>query len=160
MDMLSLLDRDALSKIEQALKSDTDIMDSRRYELSISSFVREVYRTFIDCDGSRSIDILAEDERDLVENICKLFDLLDVDATGVVNWVDFTDFCACAPGRAYRNTEDKSHALVDERGREYTVAGFVQKPGFTARASHCHEVRSSDDGTNWTHPCLTSTPQI
>lgn len=114
--------------------------------MSLEAFVTEFYRAL--CFGS-SGDHGTKGRsqartRQLVERVCVLFDLVDVDSAGVIDWVDFTDFCVYIRGRDSGNQgrEDGPGALTSEHKRVHDsdITRFAEKLGYIDRSSHCHEV--------------------
>lgn len=113
--------------------------------MPLEAFVTEFYRALCFGNGDHGMKGRSQAKtRQLVERVCVLFDLVDVDSAGVIDWVDFTDFCVYIRGRDSGNQgqEDGSGALASEHKRiqDSDITRFAEKLGYIDRSSHCHEV--------------------
>lgn len=113
--------------------------------VSVEAFVTEIYRAYLARrDRQRP---LVEGGRQLVERICCLFDLVDIDSTGTIDWEDFTDFCVYmrGGGEGNRGPGDTDGVGDMSPGRTFDnkdgdITLFTERLGYTDRSSHCHEV--------------------
>ncbi|CAM9349206.1 unnamed protein product [Choristocarpus tenellus] len=144
MEVVSLLHRAALSRLRRALCSKAGVQKG----VAFDAFVIEVYRTCIYDDGhigKKGYLQKPEESRQLVENISCLFDLVDIDSSGKIDWVDFTDFCADVgnnhlfPAGKSGVEDNQEGALVSTSKRSTT---FTEKRGYIDRSSHCQEILS------------------
>lgn len=149
MEVIWLLDGAMLSGLRRATQRSSGGGGGAagRARVSLEVFVTEFYRAL--CFGSGSSDHGAKGRsqaktRQLIERICVLFDLVDVDSAGVIDWVDFTDFCVYIRGRDSGNQglEEESGAPTTEQKRvqDSEITRFTEKLGYIDRSSHCHEV--------------------
>lgn len=156
MDVIWLLHGDVLSKIRRALRSPT--IKGSKYNVAthgqrvpLIAFVCEVYRACLDNDQGPGFAGCHHQARQLVESICNLFDLVDIDDTGVIDWVDFTDFCVHMRGGYQDGLEDGGGAdrsdgcgaLAGKSDKDSNITHFAERLGFVDRCSHSHEVRCS-----------------
>lgn len=172
MEVIWMLHGGALSRLRRALQptpassigTSSIIGPTTRTRVPLEAFVTEVYR---ECMGNSDLHQQRVGSsaagggvhhpvqaRQLIERICTLFDLVDIDSTGIVDWEDFTDFCVYMRGDASggqgqnegggaiggapsqgggRGTEDKT--------RDSEVTRFTERLGYIDRSSRCHEVR-------------------
>lgn len=167
MDIIWLLHGDVLSRLQRALQSRprsagaSAAVNARqrvRPRVSLETFVKEVYlacladgndqqRGHASFAGVRGCLNTISQGRQFVESLCVLFDLVDIDGTGVIDWVDFTDFCVHMRGGGdhggHQGLEDGDKGVSSRGGRhedeEDNITRFTQR-GYTDRSSHCHEV--------------------
>ena len=146
MEVVWLLDGNTLSGLRRATERSSGAGPGGRTRVPLEAFVTELYRAL--CFGSSSDHGVKgrsqAKTRQLVERVCVLFDLVDVDSAGVIDWVDFTDFCVYIRGRDSGNQgqEDDSGVLTSEykRVQDSNITRFAEKLGYIDRSSHCHEV--------------------
>ncbi|CAM9151762.1 unnamed protein product, partial [Discosporangium mesarthrocarpum] len=150
MEAVSLLNGAVLSRLRRALRPITAVEKG----VPVDAFVREVYRACLRDDarkGERGGWLQNPDKsHQLVESICHLFDLVDIDSLGVIKWEDFTDFCTDIGRRGAQEQQGRGRVPGEEDGgglldgiagpNKFTV--FVEKLGFVDRSSHCHEIGS------------------
>lgn len=145
MEVVWLLDAATLASLRRAVQP-TTAASRKRARIPLEMFVAEVYRAI--CLRQRtdhgSIGRNQTETRQLVEKTCVLFDLVDVDSVGVVDWEHFTDFCVYMRGRDSGNQglEENGPGAPQGGGKSQPdeITRFVEKQGFTDRSSHCHEV--------------------
>lgn len=145
MEVIWLLDRDKLGALRRALQAPVAAAGFRR-RIPLQSFVAEVYRAVCLRQGAEHGSRNQAETRQLVERMCILFELVDVDSVGVIEWDHFTDFCVCMRGR-----DSGNQGLEDEldkpkgggRTQPENLTRFIEKLGYTDRGSHCHEVRQA-----------------
>lgn len=148
MEVIWLLDGNTLSGLRRATQRSSGGGLGGRARVSLEAFVTEFYRALcFGSSGDHGVKGRSQAKtRQLVERICVLFDLVDVDSAGVIDWVDFTDFCVYIRGRDSGNQglEDDSGALTSEQKRvqDSDITRFTEKLGYIDRSSHCHEVGS------------------
>lgn len=148
MDVVWLLDGDTLASLRRALRPPTfALKDSRkRARIPLEAFVAEIYRAIClrQSTDHGSIGRNQTGTRQLVERTCILFDLVDVDSVGVVDWEHFTDFCVYMRGRDSGNQGLEEDEPGAHQGggpsQPDEITRFVEKLGYTDRSSHCHEV--------------------
>ena len=149
MEVVWLLDGNTLASLRRALQPPTVSTDGsrKRARIPLEAFVAEIYRAIClrQSADHGSIERRNQTEtRQLVERTCVLFDLVDVDSVGVVDWEDFTDFCVYMRGRDTGNQgleEDEPGAQHGGgRSQPDDITRFVEKLGYNDRSSHCHEV--------------------
>lgn len=152
MDVLWILDGGTLAVLRRALQPITATRgphNNKRPRITLEEFVTEFYRAVCLRHGADhgSIGRSQSETRQLVERMCILFDLVDVDSLGVVDWEHFTDFCVYMRGRDSGNqgleVGEPGAATGVGEGQEGGITRFVEKLGYTDRSSHCHEVRYS-----------------
>lgn len=150
MEVVRLLDGNTLSVLRRALQPSAAATASgtrKGARIPLEEFVAEVYRAVCLRQNTDygSIGRNQTETLQLVEKMCVLFDLVDVDSVGVVDWENFTDFCVCMRGR---DSGNQGLAEGDEpgapkgggEGRPDGMTRFVEKLGYNDRSSHCHEV--------------------
>ncbi|CAM9298583.1 unnamed protein product [Ectocarpus fasciculatus] len=149
MDVLWILDGGTLAVLRRALQPITATKGPhKRPRITLEEFVAEFYRAVCLRHGADhgSIGRSQSETRQLVERMCILFDLVDVDSLGVVDWEHFTDFCVYMRGRDSGNqgleVDEPGAATGVGEGQEGGITRFVEKLGYTDRSSHCHEIRS------------------
>lgn len=171
----------ALSRLRRALQSTpasstrtSSIMGpTTRTRVPLEAFVTEVYRVCLDNSdlhhqrpGSSTAGGGVHHQlqaRQLVERICTLFDLVDIDSTGIIDWEDFTDFCVYMRGDASGGQgQDEEEGAGgggngggggvapsgggggggggEDRNRDSSITRFTERLGYVDRSSHCHEV--------------------
>lgn len=149
MEMVWTLHGDVLARLRHTLKPYTSAngADDPQARVSLEAFVTGVYRVlYLECspeDRSGAVNAKSLLQiRHLAERMCILFDLVDVDNAGVVDWVDFTDFCVHIRGGGmigHRNGRGASHG--GERDQQEDTPRYSQNLSYTDRGSHCQEVR-------------------
>lgn len=149
MDVVWLLDGDTLASLRRALQPPTAVAvtgSRKRARIPLEAFVAEIYRAVCLRHGTDngSIGRNQTETRQLVERTCILFDLVDVDSVGVVDWEHFTDFCVYMRGRDSGNQGLEEDEPGEHQGgrpsQSDEITRFVEKLGYTDRSSHCHEV--------------------
>lgn len=140
MDILYFLDGKALEKIQRTRKCSAAGVEVQDEQFSLKSFVREVYTICLDRDEGSELTPRHSRGRRLIESICRLFDLVDIDSAGVIHWVDFTDFIVHTRGAGYGAPSGDGDLSVGTADRACNISRFAEKLGFTDRSSHCHEV--------------------
>lgn len=149
MEVIWLLDGTTLSGLRRATQRSSGGGGGAggRARVPLEAFVTEFYRAL--CFGSGNSDHGAKGRsqartRQLVERVCVLFDLVDVDSAGVIDWVDFTDFCVYIRGRDSGNqgvqAEPGAPTSEPKRVQDSEITRFTEKLGYIDRSSHCHEV--------------------
>lgn len=144
-----MLHGDVLARLRQTLKpcKVADGVDDTQARMSLESFVMGIYHVLYleygpeDRSGGVNVKNLLQIER-LAERMCILFDLVDIDNAGVVEWVDFTDFCVRIRGGGmveHGNGRGASHG--GERNQQEDIPRYSQNLDYADRVSHCHEVR-------------------
>lgn len=150
MEVVRLLDGDTLSVLRRALQPPAAATSGTRTRarIPLEAFVAEVYRAVCLRQNSDhgSIGRSQTETLQLVEKMCVLFDLVDVDSVGIVDWEHFTDFCVYMRGRDSGNQglvegDEPGAPKGGGEGRSDGMTRFVEKLGYTDRSSHCHEVR-------------------
>lgn len=139
----------------------------RLSHLSLETFVTEIYRACLlggsDSGQQRPAALMGirgyhgspdSQGQQFVESLCILFDLVDIDGAGVIDWMDFTDFCVYMRGGAgdvAGGGHQGSEGGSDNKGacsgggsrhddEENDVTRFTERLGYIDRSSHCHEV--------------------
>lgn len=168
MDIVWLLHGDVLSQLQRALQSrsqgvgvDTPVNARKRVRrrVSLETFVKEVYlaclaggsdqqRPCVAFTGMRECHSTSQG-RQFVEKLCVLFDLVDIDGTGVIDWTDFTDFCVHMRGGKGEHGGGHQGLEDDDKGdssrvdrhedEEKNYTRFTERR-YIDRSSHCHEV--------------------
>lgn len=153
MDVLWILDGGTLAVLRRALQPITATRGPhKRPRITLEEFVTEFYRAVCLRQSADHGPICRSqsETRKLVERMCILFDLVDVDSLGVVDWEHFTDFCVYMRGRDSGNqgleVDEQGAATGAREGQEGGMTRFVEKLGYTDRSSHCHEVRCTKCG--------------
>ncbi|CAM9511695.1 unnamed protein product [Ectocarpus sp. 12 AP-2014] len=149
MDVLWILDGGTLAVLRRALQPIAATRGPhKRLRITLDEFVAEFYRAVcLRPSADHGPIVRSQSEtRQLVEKMCILFDLVDVDSLGVVDWQHFTDFCVYMRGRDSGNqgleVDEQGAATGAREGQEGGMTRFVEKLGYTDRSSHCHEIRS------------------
>ncbi|CAM9680245.1 unnamed protein product, partial [Hapterophycus canaliculatus] len=96
MEVVWLLDGDTLAVLRRALQPPAVTSGIRkRIRITLEEFVTEVYRAVCLRQSAEhgSIGRNPSETRQLVQRMCILFCLVDVDSVGTVDWEQFTDFC-------------------------------------------------------------------
>lgn len=148
MEVVWLLDGDTLASLRRALQPPSVAVDGsrKRARIPLEAFVAEIYRSIClrQSTDHGSIGMRNQTEtRHLVERTCILFDLVDVDSVGFVDWEHFTDFCVYMRGRDSGNQGHKDEPGAPQgggRSQPDEITRFVEKLGYNDRSSHCHEV--------------------
>lgn len=150
MEVVWLLDGDTLASLRRALQPPTAVAvhgSRKRARIPLEAFVAEIYRSICLRQGTDHgpMGRNQTETRQLVEKTCVLFDLVDVDSVGVVDWEHFTDFCVYMRGRDSGNQGLEENEPGEQQGgggrsQPDEITRFVEKLGYTDRSSHCHEV--------------------
>lgn len=150
MEVVRLLDGNTLSVLRRALQPSAAATASgsrKGARIPLEEFVAEVYRAVCLRQNTDHgpMGRSQNETLQLVEKMCVLFDLVDIDSVGVVDWENFTDFCVCMRGR-----DSGNQGLAEGNGpgapkgglgsRPDGMTRFVEKLGYNDRSSHCHEV--------------------
>lgn len=149
MEIVWMLNGDVLARLRQTLKPSklADGADDTQARMSLESFVTGIYRVlYLECspeDRSGGVNAKSLPQiRHLAERMCILFDLVDVDNAGVVDWVDFTDFCVHIRGEGMvGHGNGRGASYGGERDQQEDIPRYSQILNYTDRGSHCHEVR-------------------
>lgn len=146
MEVIWLLHGDTLSRLRRALQPPLTVFTTR-VRVPLREFVTGVYRALcLENNPERGSSGMGQFQAyQLVQRICLLFDFVDIDSTGIIDWVHFTDFCVFMRGgdTGIQRLEDGDGARVSggEGDQENDITRFTEKLGYVDRSSHCHEVR-------------------
>lgn len=159
MEVVWLLDGDTLAGLRRALQPPAATSAPRkRIRISLEGFVTEVYRAVCLRQSAEhgSMGRNQSETRQLVQRMCILFNLVDIDSVGIVDWEQFTDFCVYMRGRDSGNQgleDEEAGANGEGKGGEGEATRFVEKLGYTDRSSHCREVRGGPTPPLWQRVC-------
>lgn len=150
MEVVWLLQGEALSRLRRVLQAPATAPRTPAW-ISREVLVTEIYREVcLEDNADQRVGGSSHTKaRRLIERICVLFDLVDIDNIGMVDWIDFTDLCVYIGGSGtgdHHGQEEEPRAYSGcggGRDQDDDVTRFAEKLGYTDRSSHCHEVRSS-----------------
>lgn len=146
MEVVWLLNGDTLPRLRGALRGRTT-GPGPPVRVTLDAFVAAIYSEICfgsSAEHSSTIRSLHQ-ARQLVERICILFDLVDIDSTSMIDWISFTDFCVFMRGgeSTLQGTKNASGGVGIGGGdgeHDNDITRFAEKLGYVDRSSHCHEV--------------------